>query len=169
MGSSWKMEARSALPEKMVTDSHEIAGILDECSTVFLSFQSDPAPYVVPLFFGHEPGRLYMHCGKKGAKIDLMRANAQVGFSAATTVRIVEGKVACAFSARARSVAGMGRARIVEDEGERRHGLDLIMRHYASPETDAGFSYREESLSRTNVIAVDILRMTAKRIGPAAE
>ncbi len=155
------------MPEKLTTDLGEITRILDQCSILFLSFSDDPAPYVVPVFFGYEPGRLYLHCAKEGTKLDLMRAHGQVGFSAATQAEIVEGRDACAFSARARSVVGTGVARLVEEEEERRHGLDLIMRHYAARRAGEGFSYRESSLSRTNVIAVDIVRMTGKRIGPA--
>jgi nitroimidazol reductase NimA-like FMN-containing flavoprotein (pyridoxamine 5'-phosphate oxidase superfamily) len=151
-----------------VTDQREITRVLDQCSTLFLSFHDDPAPYVVPVFFGHEPGRLYVHGGKKGTKIDLMDAHAEVGFSAATTAQIVEGKDACAFTARASSVAGTGVARLVEEEEERLHGLNLIMSHYAPGGTAEGFSYRDASLSRTSVIAVDIMTVTAKRIGPAA-
>ncbi|HTP57721.1 MAG TPA: pyridoxamine 5'-phosphate oxidase family protein [Spirochaetia bacterium] len=162
------METRSALPEKLVTDQEEITRVLDACTTVFLSFRDDPAPYVVPLFFGHEPGRLYMHCSIRGTKLALMSAHAQVGFSAATPARIVEGKDACAFTAIANSVAGTGVARLVEEEEERRHALDLIMSHYAPGRAKGGFSYREEALSRTSVIAVDVVRATAKRIGPAA-
>jgi len=151
-----------------VTDQKEITRVLGACSTLFLSFQDDPAPYVVPMFFGHEQGRLYVHCAQRGTKLTLMGAHAQVGFSAATAAEVIAGKDACAFTARANSVAGTGVARLVEDEEERRHGLDLIMRHYAPGGTQGGFSYRESSLARTSVIAVDIVRATAKRIGPAA-
>ncbi len=154
------------MPERIVTDPIEITRVLDQCSTLFLSFHNDPAPYVIPVFFGHEPGRLYVHCAKKGTKLDLLGARAHVGFSAATTEQIIEGKDACAFTARAESVAGTGVARVVEDDEERRHGLNLIMHHYAG--SGQAFSYREASLSRTHVIAVDIAQMTAKRIGPAA-
>jgi uncharacterized protein len=151
-----------------VTDPGDITRILEQCAIVFLSFTDAPAPYVIPLFFGHQPGRLYVHGAKTGTKIDLMRAHAQVGFSAATVAQIVEGREACDFTAHAQSVAGKGIARLVEDEEERLHGLDLIMRHYAGDGAAADFTYKPASLSRTAVIAVDIQTITAKSIGPAA-
>jgi nitroimidazol reductase NimA-like FMN-containing flavoprotein (pyridoxamine 5'-phosphate oxidase superfamily) len=149
-----------------VTDPTEITRILEQCAVVHVSFIDSPAPYVVPLFFGHQPGRLYMHGAKTGTKIDLLRAHAHVGFSAAAEAQIVSGSDACAFTAHGQSVTGKGIARLVEDEEERLHGLDLIMQHYARHGAAAGFTYRESSLSRTAVIAVDIQTMTAKRIGP---
>jgi hypothetical protein len=149
--------------DRSVTDVEEIARILDQCTVVFLSFNDAPAPYVVPLFFGHEPGRLYVHCAPVGTKIDLLRADPRVGFSAVAAAQMVEGEGACDFTARAQSIAGAGTARIVDDETEKWHGLDLIMCHYA-PRGEQGFNYKPASLSRTAVIAIEIQAMTAKRI-----
>ncbi len=150
--------------ERNVTDIEEITRILDQCTVIFLSFHDTPSPYVVPLFFGHEPGRLYLHSAAAGTKLDLLRADPRVGFSAVAAAQIVEGKTACGFTARAQSVAGAGTARIVADETEKRHGLDLIMRHYAPRSAAEGFSYKPASLSRTVVMAVEIQVMTAKKI-----
>jgi uncharacterized protein len=149
--------------DKSVTDVEEITRILDQCTVVFLSFNDAPAPYVVPLFFGHEPGRLYVHCAPVGTKINLLRADPRVGFSAVAAAQIVEGEGACDFTARAQSIAGAGTARIVDVETERLHGLSLIMRHYR-PRSGRSFSYKPASLSRTAVIAVEIQAMTAKRL-----
>jgi len=62
------------------------------------------------------------------------------------------------------SVVGTGRARIVDEEEERRRGLDAIMRHYPA----AGASppvYRAESLARTCVIAIHIDTLHGKSVG----
>ncbi|HVP18994.1 MAG TPA: pyridoxamine 5'-phosphate oxidase family protein [Spirochaetia bacterium] len=147
--------------ERQVTDPKEIQGILAESPVVSLAIHDEPAPYVVPLFFGHEDGRLYVHSALSGTKIRLLHADPRVGFTAWTPAEIVEGGDACSFSARARSVAGTGVARIVEDEKERMHGLDLIMRH--STGREAGFAYDRASVSRTLVIAVDIVAILGKR------
>jgi len=150
---------------ELVTDPEGIMEILGRSAVVFLAIHDEPAPYIVPVFFGYTEGRLYVHSAQAGTKIELLRTNPRVGFTAVSGATIVEGKTACDFTASTESVAGNGTARIVEDEGERLRGLDLIMRHYAAHGPAEGFSYRPASLSRTCVIAIDIHRMTGKRIG----
>lgn len=147
--------------ERQVTDANEIRSILAESPVVSLAIRDDPAPYVVPLFFGHEQGRLYAHSAPSGTKIDLLRADPRVGFAAWTPVEITEGRNACSFSARTRSVVGTGKARVVEDETEKRHALDLIMRHTAR--RDSSFTYDPATVSRTLVIAVEIITILGKR------
>ncbi len=153
---------------KLLTDPGEITRILGRSTVVFLAFHDNPAPYVVPMFFGFEEGRLYLHSAPAGTKIDLLRADPRVGFTAVCEVKIVEGKTACDFTASAESIAGSGTARIIENEKERLHGMDLIMRHYAAHSPAEGFSYRSGSLSRTAVMAIDIHEMTGRRIGSQA-
>ena len=117
------------------------------------------------MFFGHEEGTLYVHSASRGAKIDLLRADARVGFTAVAGVQIVEGETACDFSVRSQSVVGSGIARILRDEAEKRHGLDLIMRHYAARVSADGFAYKPSSLSQTSVIAVEIHDIMGRRLG----
>ena len=156
--------AKNALHET-VTDPAEIARILGQSSVLFLVIHREPAPYAVPMFFGHEESTLYVHSAPRGAKIDLLRADARVGFTAVAGVRIVEGETACDFSVRSQSVVGSGIARILRDEAEKRHGLDLIMRHYAARGVADGFAYKPSSLSRTSVIAVEIHDIMGRRLG----
>jgi hypothetical protein len=144
-----------------VTDKTEIEGILARAEVLYLGVRDEEAPYVVPVNFGFEKGTLYVHSALRGAKIDLLRSDPRVGFSAHADLQIVAGKTACDFSARATSVVGRGRARIVQDEAEKVRGLDAIMRHYGA----AHPVYRQESLSRTNLIAIDIDSIRGKRIG----
>ena len=54
---------------------------------------------------------------------------------------------------------GFGRARIIDDEREKKAGLDVIMAHYGGQ----GGEYDEKSLQRTCVIEVVIESMTGKQ------
>jgi hypothetical protein len=150
--------------QRLVVDPEEVTRILAQCTVLFLSFHDEPAPYVVPLFFGYEPGRLYVHCAATGTKLDLLHADPRVGFSAVASAEIIESEAACDFTARAQSVIGSGIARIVEAEDERKHGLNLIMRHYTTDGGQDVLNYRPITLSRTVLIAVEIQSMTGKRI-----
>ncbi len=143
--------------EKAVTERAALEEILRSAPILALALRDEPAPYVIPVCFGLDGETIYVHSALAGTKIDLLRADPVVGFCACTDVSVTAGEPACASTASGRSVVGTGRARIVQDEEERRRGLDAIMRHYqdaAAP--NAAPSYRPESLSRTAVIAIRI-------------
>jgi uncharacterized protein len=146
-----------------IVDPDGLNEILATAQLLYLSFDDHPAPYVIPVCFGSAPGVLYVHGAKEGAKIDLLRGNPRVGFSASVDVSIVAGRAPCGFSCTGRSIVGTGFARIVEDEEERRRGLDAIMRHYSHAPGE--LSYEPGSLSRTGLIAIRIETLCGKRIG----
>lgn len=151
-----------------VTDSAALEQILAAAPVLYLALHAEPAPHVVPVCFGMEGNVLYVHGAASGTKVDLMRTNPCVGFSACTEVRISMGTSACASSASARSVVGTGRARIVEDADERVRGLDAIMRHYGHSDPTRP-AYRPQSLSRTCVIAIRIETLHGKSMGQVEE
>ncbi len=101
--------------EREITRPEDLAEVLREAGVLFLALQDDPAPYVIPLSFGWEPGRLYLHTAREGRKLDLLRRNPAVGFSACAGDQVVAAETACDFSARGRSIVGTGQS---SDTGE---------------------------------------------------
>jgi nitroimidazol reductase NimA-like FMN-containing flavoprotein (pyridoxamine 5'-phosphate oxidase superfamily) len=144
-----------------ISGQAELAEVLERSRHLFLAIHDDPAPYILPLFYGFTEGRIYIHCAAEGTKLQLIAKNPRVSFGAAEEPRIVAGESACGFSGRSRSVIGQGTARVVSDERERVRGLDAIMRHYGVQAP----SYRPDSLARTCVLAIDIQGMRGKKIG----
>ena len=147
--------------DRAVTDKKEIEGILARAQVLYLGISDEDAPYTIPVCFGCEEDTLYVHSAPAGAKIDLMRTDPRVGFAAHADLAIAAGETACDFTASAASVVGRGTARIVEDAKERIRGLNAIMRHYGAAQP----TYRQESLARTCVIAIDIDSIRGKRVG----
>lgn len=151
--------------EREITDTALLDTILVEARILFLGLHDEPAPYVLPVCFGHDTGTLYVHSAMAGTKIDLIAAHPIVGFSASTDLVVKPGTAACDYSSQARSVIGTGRARIVTDEAERVRGLDAIMRHYASGPAAETPVYKPGPLARTCVIAIRIDSLRGKRTG----
>jgi uncharacterized protein len=149
--------------EREITEPAELEGILREASLLFLALQDESAPYVIPLCFGWEPGRLYFHSAREGRKLECIRRQPRVGFSACVDPGVVTAEAACDFASVGRSVVGTGLARIVSDEGQRAHAMDLIVRHYATHPPRGG--YRPASLARTCLIEVAIETLRGKRVG----
>jgi uncharacterized protein len=152
--------------EREITDPVRLQEVLAEAELLFLAIDDHPAPpYVVPVFFAHEGGVLYVHSAREGTKIDLLRKNPRVGFSATAGVSVVPGSSPCDFSARGMSVAGTGTVRIVENAAECTRGLDLIMRRYAGSEAGGSLPYGTGALARTLVFAIQVDTLRGKRAG----
>jgi nitroimidazol reductase NimA-like FMN-containing flavoprotein (pyridoxamine 5'-phosphate oxidase superfamily) len=143
-----------------ITDRAEMEEILSRAEVLYLALHDEPAPYVIPLNFGYADGVLWFHGASEGAKLDLIRRDPRVGFSAVADARIVPGAAACDFAAQGRSVVGRGSARIVTDPAERRRGLDALMLHYGARAP----VYRAGSLERTCVLRVDVEELRGKRL-----
>lgn len=143
-----------------ITDRAELEGVLAKAEVLFLALHDEPAPYVVPLNFAYAEGALWFHGAREGAKLDLIRRDPRVGFSAVADARIVPGAAACDFTASGASVVGRGTARIVTEPEERRRGLDALMRRHGMERA----AYRAESLARTCVVRLDVEELRGKRL-----
>ena len=146
--------------EKEVGLLSDMEDILRKSPVLRLAMIDGDRPYLVPLCFGYRDMALFFHCAREGRKIDILRKNPAVWFEATAKAEILPGNPACRFSVSFESVMGEGVAEILDNEAERRLGLDCIMAHYgASPP----FEYDEKSLALTCVVKVRIESMTGKR------
>jgi hypothetical protein len=142
----------------------ECEAFLRRAEVLRLGLADDDGPYVVPVNFGYEDGRLYVHGPLEGRRIDAVRANPRVCFEA-DEGEIVRSDRACGFTSRFASVVGYGTARLADTLEAKRHGLAVIMRHYGGPED----GMPDETLAKTSVIEIEIETMDGKRYLPAAE
>ncbi len=145
--------------EKAITDEKDILEILEKGLFCRLGLSDDGQPYVVPMNYGYRDGRLYFHCAREGRKLDILRRNDRVCVEVDTDTRIVKGDVPCRWTTKYRSAIGFGKARILEDEKEKKDGLTDIMKHYGG----SGDEYDEKSLQQTLVIEVILERLTGKQ------
>jgi nitroimidazol reductase NimA-like FMN-containing flavoprotein (pyridoxamine 5'-phosphate oxidase superfamily) len=109
--------------------------------------------------YGYQDRRLYFHCAREGRKIDILKSNDRVCIEVDIDARILCGEAPCRWTAKYRSVIGFGRARIIDDEKEKKAGLDIIMAHYGG----SGGPYDEKSLQRTSLIEVALESVTGKQ------
>ena len=145
--------------EREIREETEIHEILEKALVCRLGLYDGRYPYVVPLNYGFRDGRLYFHSAREGRKIEILKNNDRVCIEVDIDSRIVRSDAPCRWAAKYRSVIGFGRARIVDDEAEKRAALDVIMAHYGGQ----GGEYDEKSLQRICVIEVVIENMTGKQ------
>jgi len=147
--------------EKLVSDVGEIERILTGAKVLRVAFSRDDRPYIVPVNFGYESGKLFFHTGYEGKKMELLRANPQVCFEVDLDAEVVPSDEACGFSCKYLSVVGYGTARLIEDVEEKIRSLDIIMGHYS----DKKFEYDPKTLKITAVVEIAISSMTGRRSG----
>lgn len=147
--------------DKQMVAMPDIEAVIRAAPVCYLGLCDGAGPYVVPLSFGYESGRIYFHSAGQGRKLDLIRRNPRVGFAFAVDVAPVAGNDPCAWTMRYRSAAGQGLAVIVVDATEKAHALDLITARYGA----AAGGYDPRRLAATTVIRVDIVTLTGKRSG----
>ena len=147
--------------EKEITDPIEIEEIIRKAEVCRIGLVDGDEPYIVPVCFGYERNALYFHCAPEGRKIDLIKKNNQVCVEIDTDVEIIDAEKPCGWSTKYRSVIGVGRAAILEEEEAKAHGLNVIMQHYAGDTNYTEF----EKLGAACVVKIDIESMTGKKSG----
>ncbi len=145
--------------DRNIEDESIIREILEKGLVCRLGMHDGRYAYIVPMSYGYRDGRFYVHCAREGKKIDILGHDDRVCIQVDADARIVRGEPSCRWSMKYRSVIGIGRARILEDEEERKAGLDAIMAHYGG----GGGDYDEKSLRATCVIEIRIESMTGKQ------
>lgn len=149
--------------DREVTDPERIRAVIDSCGCMRIGFIDGDEVYIVPLDFGYiENGgkyTFYFHGAKEGRKAELLKSSPKVGFEADAKHEVVGNYEGCMCTALYESVIGTGTARIVEDDGEKRLGLDAIMEHAAGR---VGCEYNAHAFERVCVFKVECTQLTCK-------
>ena len=141
-----------------LSDPESIEILLRGTSGVLAVIGDDGYPYAVPLSYVYREGVIWFHCAAVGHKLDALLQNGKVSFCVIDQDRVIPEKLTSAY----RSVIVFGRARTVEDEGEKRRAARWLGEKYDP--TDSSGMDREiaAALPRMSVIRLDIEHMTGK-------
>lgn len=147
--------------EKEIIDTGEIESIIRRSSVCRLALCDDGTPYIVPMCFGYDGGKLYFHSAAEGLKLDMIRRNPKVCFEFDIDVELVPNENNCSIGMKYRSVIGFGTAMIIKGADEIKTGLEAIVRQYGSEPSP----YPEEIIRKIVVIRIDIESMSGKKSG----
>lgn len=142
-----------------ILDLQEIEDVIDSALFCRLAMVDEGAPYIVPMCFGYEDGRLFFHSAMAGRKLGIIRRNGLVCFEITSEAEVLMHADNPEGSVRYRSVTGTGMARVVEDLEEKRNCLRVFSRHYSGRDDEIPV----DMARRTTVIEVRIESMTGKR------
>jgi len=143
-----------------VRDNAECERIIHGSYQGVLAMSVDDEPYALPLNHAYQDGRFYFHCANSGQKLETIRRNPQVAY----VINKYYGdsaELAKAMKCHGHweSVIAYGRARIVSEREELIRTFRVFMAYYGQGD----YQHGDELLLKTNVIVIDVDRMTARR------
>lgn len=137
----------------------ECASILERATSGVLAVAGDDDyPYGVPLSYIYCDSKLYFHCAKTGHKLDAIRRNSKVSFCVIDQDQVVPEKYTTYF----RSVIAFGKARILEEETEKRRALELLAARYSPDQEEGRLAEIESQFRQVCMVEVSIDHMTGK-------
>jgi nitroimidazol reductase NimA-like FMN-containing flavoprotein (pyridoxamine 5'-phosphate oxidase superfamily) len=137
----------------------ETLAMLETCTSGVLAVRGDhDYPYAVPLSFAYEDGKLFFHSATAGHKLDAIERDSRASFCVITADDIVPSK----FTTHFQSVIAFGKARVVTEDGEKRHALECLAKKYSPDYLEAAGSEIDGDWKRVSVIELAIEHLTGK-------
>jgi nitroimidazol reductase NimA-like FMN-containing flavoprotein (pyridoxamine 5'-phosphate oxidase superfamily) len=137
----------------------ETLAMLQSCTSGVLAVHGDDDyPYAIPLSFAYDDGKLFFHSALAGHKIDAIERNAKVSFCVIAADDVVQST----FTTHFRSAIVFGKARVVTDDGEKRHALECLARKYSPDFLEAAESEIDGDWKRVCVIELAVEHMSGK-------
>ena len=156
-------------PDRAAYDRATIEAILDEGLVAHVGIVDDDGPVVIPMSYGRQGERLYLH-GKPASR--LLRAVA-AGQPVSVTVTLLDGLVLAKsvfdHSVNYRSVVVFGTGRLVRDDAAKLEALRVITEHIVPGRWDDARQPNETELKQTYVVEIPLDEASAKvrRGGPS--
>ena len=149
-------------PQRGDYDRPLIYQILDEALVVHVGFIAHNQPVVIPMGFGRDGDRLYIH----GATASRLLQNLQQGTEVCVTATLLDGLVIARslfhHAMNYRSVVLFGRATLVEEVAEKTHALKVLSEHMVPGRWDQARLPTLPEINATTVLGFPIHEGSAK-------
>ncbi len=129
--------------EKQITDRKEIEDIIKKGKYAVIAMCNNNQPYIVTLNYGYDESDnlLYFHADLKGLKMEYLKQNNNVCLTIIEDLGYMFGMCEHSF----RSIVCWGNLILVEDLDEKKHGINIMIRHLES-----NYEQVEKSLSQNH-------------------
>jgi nitroimidazol reductase NimA-like FMN-containing flavoprotein (pyridoxamine 5'-phosphate oxidase superfamily) len=143
-----------------IIDRNVIEEILSKSLICRIGMICNGVPYIVPLNYGYTMNAIYIHSASEGKKIDILKANNKVCFEIEDTAEIIKKDLSCDWATKYRSLIGYGTIEIINDEEQKKRGLDIIMAQHGKKENTV---YKETQVEKIVILKLTIERVTGKQ------
>ena len=144
--------------DRVVSEAEAYAILRQAGDGVMAIMGPDGYPYAVPMNHAVEDGTIWLHCAVEGHKLDNLAFCDKVSYCAVSEREVVPAELSTDY----RSAIVFGTATLVEDEGEKRRGLEALLHRFAPGHMEAGLKAIEDDFDRVAVLRIDIQRITGK-------
>lgn len=149
------------LKEENQLPREDAVKILESNSHGVLALDGDDGyPYAVPVSYAYEDGKIYFHGAAEGGhKLDSITRNSKVSFCVVEKDEIL----AADFNTLFLSAIAFGRARILDDDGEKQQALERILAKYSADYMESGRDYIKASWNDVCAVEITVEHLTAKK------
>jgi nitroimidazol reductase NimA-like FMN-containing flavoprotein (pyridoxamine 5'-phosphate oxidase superfamily) len=141
--------------------------ILKQAEVGRLALYDGTMPYIVPLNFFYEGGKIVFHCAWQGKKLDIIAENPNCCFEVDEYV----GEASYHYGARCHldydSVLAFGRAIIEYDDEIKARLLQLMSEKYdelyKKPVSEGGKRFTVDRISECCCVVIDVFELTGRR------
>ena len=145
--------------KKQVLTKEECELVLERGTSGVLAVQGDGEyPYAVPLSYVYTDGKIVFHCAKQGHKLDAIAQNDKVSFCVIDLDDIQPERYTTYF----RSVIAFGRARVLEEEAEKRAAIEALAAKYTPDDPEGRKQEIEREYRALCVVAIEIDHLSGK-------
>jgi hypothetical protein len=140
----------------------EVDAIINSCEVCVVGMiDLKGNPYVLPFNFGYKNGKLFIHSGPDGKKIDAWKSDPRVcvSFSSDYKMNIRHENVACSYSMKYKSVLIHGNIKPITSIDEKAAVLNIIMEKYSGKKD---FTYSQPALVNVCVFQIDISEIESR-------
>lgn len=154
-------------PERGAHDRATVHAIVDEALVAHVAIAGPDGPVGIPMAFVRVGDEIVLHGARASRLMQQLSGGAPVCVTVTLTDGLVIARSAFRCSMNYRSVVAFGRAREVDDPGEKRRVLELLVARLTLGAGESLRSPSDEELAATAVVAVALSEASAKtRTGP---
>lgn len=150
------------LREKAVYDRATVHGILDAGLVAHVAFVQDGDPVVVPMLYGRDGERLFLHGARKSRVIRLLEQTERAALNVTLLDALVFARSAFNSSMNYRSVTVFGKPVFVDGESDKLHAMHVISEHTMPGRWAELRAPLENEIKMTGVIELGIEAASAK-------
>ena len=158
------------LPKRGSQERELIYSILDEALVAHVGFISNDRPFVIPMAYGRESDRLYLHGSPVSRLLKTLEQGVDVCFTVTLLDALVVARSLFHHSMNYRSVVLFGKAQLVKNDSEKMTALQAFTDHMIPERWQQARLPNDWELKATTVLSFPIEEGSAKvRTGPPSD
>lgn len=145
--------------DRQLTDEETIRLFRETEYGVLSIIDENNMPYGVPMSFALREKNIYFHCSAAGGKkISGIEHCRNASFTVVAHTQLLPQQFATLYM----SAIAYGTIDIVQDEAERRKGIEAILCKYSPDHIENGMKYIDHAIDKVYVLKLEIEKITGK-------